>query len=118
MLNDYFDFVSGVDLKTIRTPFSGGSGILPAAAMTVKQVLWFGIAAFALAIPIGIYFTFVTGWELLPLLIVAAICILLYTSVILKLPWPEWAPGVGLGALPVLGMYFVQTSEYSFKSTG
>ncbi len=29
VLNDYFDYRSGVDLKTQRTPFSGGSGILP-----------------------------------------------------------------------------------------
>ena len=28
-LNEYFDFRSGLDLKTTRTPFSGGSGALP-----------------------------------------------------------------------------------------
>jgi 1,4-dihydroxy-2-naphthoate octaprenyltransferase len=27
--NEYFDFKSGLDYKTIRTPFSGGSGALP-----------------------------------------------------------------------------------------
>ena len=37
-----------------------------------------------------------------------------YTSVILKSGWPEWAPGVGLGILPVMGAYFVQTGEYSW----
>ena len=29
--NEYFDFRSGLDLKTIKTPFSGGSGALPAS---------------------------------------------------------------------------------------
>ena len=29
VLNDYFDYRSGIDLATKRTPFSGGSGILP-----------------------------------------------------------------------------------------
>jgi len=29
-LNEYDDFRSGLDMKTERTPFSGGSGVLPA----------------------------------------------------------------------------------------
>ena len=28
-LNEYFDFKSGLDLETIKTQFSGGSGALP-----------------------------------------------------------------------------------------
>jgi 1,4-dihydroxy-2-naphthoate octaprenyltransferase len=113
-LNDYFDYKSGIDLKTQRTPFSGGSGIIPANMMKPKQVLWLGIITFVLAIPIGIYFTIVSGWMLLPLLVVAAICILFYTNVILKTPYPEWAAGLGLGFLPVMGMYFVQTGEFNW----
>jgi 1,4-dihydroxy-2-naphthoate octaprenyltransferase len=102
ILNDYFDYMSGVDLKTLKTPFSGGSGILPAKKLRPKQVLWYGLVCFILAIPIGVYFTLVQGWQLFPLLIVAAICIILYTPVILKGHFPEWSPGVGLGFLPVL----------------
>jgi 1,4-dihydroxy-2-naphthoate octaprenyltransferase len=113
-LNDYFDYKSGIDLNAQRTPFSGGSGILPADKMRPKQVLWLGIISFILAIPIGIYFCIVSGWLLLPLLVVAAICILLYTSVILKTPYPEWAAGLGLGFLPVVGMYFVQSGVYNW----
>ena len=56
ILNDYFDFRSGIDQATKRTPFSGGSGILPANLLTPRQVLWLGIACFVLAVPIGIYF--------------------------------------------------------------
>ena len=112
-LNDYFDFRSGVDLATRQTPFSGGSGILPAGLLTPRQVLWLGLITFIIAVPIGLYFIIVIGWELLPLLLVAAFCILLYTPVILKQPWPEWAPGVGLGFLPVLGMYFVQVGTFT-----
>ena len=113
ILNDYFDFRSGIDQATKRTPFSGGSGILPAKLLTPRQVLWLGIIALALAIPIGIYFTVIRGWQLLPLLVVASFFILLYSPVILKRPWPEWAAGVGLGALPIMGMYFVQAGTYT-----
>jgi 1,4-dihydroxy-2-naphthoate octaprenyltransferase len=113
ILNDYFDFRSGIDQAAKRTPFSGGSGLLPAGLLTPRQVLWLGIAAFVLAIPIGVFFVIIKGWQLLPLLVVAALFIVLYSPLILKRPWPEWAAGAGLGALPILGMYFVQTGAYT-----
>jgi 1,4-dihydroxy-2-naphthoate octaprenyltransferase len=116
VLNDYFDYTSGIDLRTRRTPFSGGSGILPASLLKPKQVFWFGLVAFLLAVPIGIYFVFARGWDLLPLLLVAAVCTILYTPLLTRLGWPEWAPGVGLGALPVLGTYFVQTTAYTIPA--
>jgi len=115
-LNDYFDYRSGIDLETKRTPFSGGSGILPEALLTPRQVFWLGTGSFLLAIPIGVYFVITRGWLLLPLLLVAAVCILLYSPLILKLGWPEWAPGIGLGVLPVLGMYFVQTATFTLPA--
>lgn len=113
VLNDYFDYRSGVDLATKRTPFSGGSGILPASLLKPGQVLWLGLISLLLAIPIGVYFVVLRGWLLLPLLLVAALCVLLYTPFILRLRWPEWAPGLGMGFLPVLGVYFVQTGDYN-----
>ena len=111
--NDYFDYRSGVDLATKRTPFSGGTGILPAGLLKPRQVLWFGLVSFLLTIPIGVYFIIVSGWLLLPLLIIGAISILIYTPLLLKMGWPEWAAGAGLGTLPVLGAYFIQTGDYT-----
>jgi 1,4-dihydroxy-2-naphthoate octaprenyltransferase len=113
ILNDYFDYTSGVDLKTKQTPFSGGSGILPAAMLTPRQVKWFGIISLLIAVPIGIYFVIARGWLLLPLLLIGALCVVLYTPLITRWGWPEWAPGVGLGALPVIGAYFVHIPEYT-----
>jgi 1,4-dihydroxy-2-naphthoate octaprenyltransferase len=118
VLNDYFDYKSGIDLEVRRTPFSGGSGILPAALLKPGQVFWLGLVSFLLAVPIGVYFVLALnmGWQLLPLLLVAAVCVLLYTPLLTRLGWPEWAPGVGLGALPVLGTYFVQTTAYTLPA--
>ncbi len=113
VLNDYFDYRSGIDLEVQRTPFSGGSGILPAARMTPRQVFWLGIGAFVLIIPIGVYFVIERGWQLLPLLLAAALFILAYTPLILKTKSPEWAAGLGMGTLPVLGTYFVQMASYT-----
>lgn len=116
VFNDYFDYRSGIDLVTKRTPFSGGSGILPEALLKPRQVFWLGMTSFLLAAVIGVYFVIVTGWLLLPLLLVGALSILFYTPVILKRRWPEWSPGLGLGALPILGAYFVQTGFYSWPA--
>jgi len=116
VLNDYYDYRSGIDLKTKRTPFSGGSGFLPAASLEPRNVFWLGLVCFLLAVPIGIYFTLVIGWLLLPLLAIGTVCILLYTPFLTRLGWPEWAPGVGLGALPVLGVYFIQTGDYTLPA--
>ncbi|MBI2979690.1 MAG: prenyltransferase [Chloroflexi bacterium] len=112
VLNDYFDYRSGIDLETKRTPFSGGSGILPATLLTPRQVFWLGMGSLLLAVPIGVYFIVVRGWLLLPLLLVAAASVLIYTPFMLKTRWPEWVAGLGLGTLPVLGAYFVQTTAY------
>ena len=116
ILNDYFDYRSGIDLVTKRTPFSGGSGILPVGLMSPKQALWMGLSFFMLAAIIGIYYILLLGYLLLPLLVVAAIFILLYSPLILKRHWPEWVAGAGLGALPILGMYFTQAGAYSFTA--
>jgi 1,4-dihydroxy-2-naphthoate polyprenyltransferase len=116
VLNDYYDYKSGIDLKTRRTPFSGGSGFLPSASLKPEHVFWFGIVCFLLAVPIGIYFVLASGWLLLPLLFIGAVCILFYTPLLTRLSWPEWAPGAGLGALPVLGAYFVQAGEYAIPA--
>ena len=97
-LNDYFDYRSGIDLETRRTPFSGGSGMLPEALLKPRQVFWFGMVSFLISLGIGVYFVVVRGWPLIPLLVIAALCVFIYTPFILKLRWPEWAAGLGLGS--------------------
>jgi len=116
VLNDYFDYKSGVDKVTRETPFSGGSGMLKKGLLTPREVLWIGIVCLLIDLPIGIYFILVKGWLLLPLLAVAAFCIILYSPLVLHGHWPEWSPGLGLGVLPVLGMYFSQTGYYSWPA--
>ena len=113
VFNDYFDSRSKLDTKTVRTPFSGGSGAIQSGKLTEKQALWVGIITLIIIIPIGVFFVIVTGWQLLPLLVIAILCIILYTPLILRIGYPEWSAGLGLGVLPVLGAYFVQTGTYT-----
>lgn len=111
-VNDWFDYRSGIDLNVQRTPFSGGSGLIKEKKITLNQALLVGVATSLAALLIGAYFVVVKGWQLIPLLVAAGLCLILYTPVILKTRWPEWSPGLGLGILPILGFYFVQAGEY------
>ena len=66
-LNEYYDFRSGLDTRTQRTPFSGGSGTLPANPAEARKALLWGLFTLAVTAAIGIYFLIVRGWALLPL---------------------------------------------------
>lgn len=116
VFNDYFDYRSTLDLKTHRTPFSGGSGAIPTGLLTKNQALWVGIISLIIIIPIGVFFCIKSGLLLLPLLVVAILCIIIYTPLILKIGYPEWSAGLGLGILPVIGAYFVHTGDYTISA--
>jgi len=117
VLNDYFDYRSGIDLATKRTPFSGGSGVLPAGLLKAQQVYLLGLTSLFGVGAIGIYFTFEYGWEILPLGILGMVVIYLYTTHITKNPLLcAIAPGLGFGPLMVVGTYFTQTGEYSLTA--
>jgi len=116
VLNDYFDYKSGIDLETTRTPFSGGSGVLPKGLLKPKGVYMYGVGCLMVALVIGIYLTFVSGWQLLPLILLGGPVIYFYTSHLTKWLAGEFWAGLGLGMLPVLGTYFVQTGSYSAEA--
>jgi 1,4-dihydroxy-2-naphthoate octaprenyltransferase len=116
ILNDYFDYKSGIDLQTTRTPFSGGSGILVQGLLKPKSVYIFGVGCLLAALPIGIYLTFISGWQLLPLILLGGVVIYFYTSFLTKWLIGELWAGLGLGMLPVLGTYFIQTGGYSWEA--
>ena len=117
-LNDYFDYKSGIDLKTQRTPFSGGSGILVAGGLSAKKVFWFGTISFILAIPIGVYFILTVGWLLLPIFIIGTLFVFFYNTYFAKIGFgsPEFCAGLGMGTLPVLGIHIILTQGFSYSA--
>jgi 1,4-dihydroxy-2-naphthoate octaprenyltransferase len=116
-LNEYFDFKSGLDLKTLKTPFSGGSGTLPANPTMARPALNIGVITLALTGLIGLYFLFARGWALLPLGLLGMVVILTYTIWITRYPLLCLiAPGLGFGPLMVMGTHFVLTGSYSWTA--
>ena len=115
VLNDYFDYRSGLDLRTRRTPFSGGSGILPKNLMDSKEVLVMGIFSMLVVAAIGIYFLKTRGWGILPLGLIGILVIIFYTPLVTKSPsLCLIAPGLGFGPLMVMGTHYVLTGGYNW----
>ena len=115
--NEYFDFKSGVDSRTVRTPFSGGSGTLQAHPELAPQALATAIIAAAIVGIIGIYFLTVWGLALLPLGLLGLLVVVVYTPWFTLNPWLCLvAPGLGFGTLMVMGTHFVLTGEYSWTA--
>ena len=112
-LNEYEDFRSGLDLMTERTPFSGGTGTLPAHPEKAHYALWVGLISLAVVGAIGAWFVTLKGTNLLPLGLTGMALIVLYTRFITRSPLLcLLAPGVAFGPLMVLGVYYVLTGRY------
>jgi 1,4-dihydroxy-2-naphthoate octaprenyltransferase len=113
--NEYFDFKSGLDERTQKTPFSGGSGTLQAHPEMARAAFITASIAFAITGLIGLYFVWVWGWKLLPLGVVGLFLLFAYTIWLAYSPvLCLIAPGLGFGTLMVVGAHFALTGEYSW----
>ncbi|MCG6865362.1 MAG: prenyltransferase [Thiogranum sp.] len=113
-LNEYHDFTSGLDLKTRKTAFSGGSGALPGHPHVVRAVLFVGLLSLALTAGIGLYLLSQRTPQLLPLGLTGLVLIATYTRWLNR--WPLVclvAPGLGFGVLMVVGTQVVLTGTYA-----
>lgn len=107
-LNEYFDFKSGLDLKTVKTPFSGGSGALPVHPESAPLVLIAGLVSLAITATIGMYFLLTGNLHILPIGLIGVVLVITYTQWLNRLPLLCLiAPGLGFGVLMVLGTNIV-----------
>ena len=115
VLNEYFDYKSGLDFHTQKTPFSGGSGMLTAGLIEPRQSYLLGVACLLVDAVIAAYFVIVQGWGLLPVILLGGLFTYFYTPYLARWRVGELAAGLGLGTLVVLGSYFVQTGRYTWE---
>ncbi len=115
--NEYFDYKSGLDAKTRRTPFSGGSGRLqknPELETPAYLMSWGFLVLVGL---IGIYFALTVGPALIPLGLLGILLIYFYTKWITRTSLLCLiAPGLGFGTFMVMGTDFVLTGSYSWTA--
>ena len=113
-LNEYFDFKSGLDLETLKTPFSGGSGALVQNPEMDSAVLTVGVVSSVALFMIGSFFVWQFGSGIMPIGITGLILIATYTGWINRHPLLcLFAPGLGFGFLMVAGTQFVLQGYYS-----
>jgi 1,4-dihydroxy-2-naphthoate octaprenyltransferase len=116
-LNEYFDFKSGLDFQSDRTPFSGGSGTLPERPDMAPGTLRIAVVCLSTTTMIGIYFLFARGWAIVPLGLLGLLVIVVYTNWITRLPLISLiVTGLGFGLLMVMGTYYVLTGEYTWTA--
>jgi 1,4-dihydroxy-2-naphthoate octaprenyltransferase len=112
-LNEYFDFKSGLDFETVKTPFSGGSGALPQSPEMLSTVLTVGVTSSIVLFMIGSFFVWQYGTGIIPIGIIGLVLIATYTSWVNRYPFICLiAPGFGFGFLMVAGTQFVLMGEY------
>ncbi|MCL7421487.1 MAG: prenyltransferase [Methylobacter sp.] len=113
MLNEYYDYRSGLDLRTQRTAFSGGSGALPECPEAAEAVLHGGLLCLALTALIGLYFVWQSGLGLLPVGLAGVLLVYLYSPDLARRPLLYMlAPGLGFGPLMISGAYYLLSGHY------
>lgn len=112
--NEYLDFRSGLDALTQRTPFSGGSGVLPAHPELARLTLVMAVLSLLLCMGVGLYFVALRGPALLPIGLTGVALVLAYTRWVTRHAWLcLLAPGLGFGPLMLLGTQIALTGHAS-----
>ena len=116
-LNEYFDFHSGLDAKTDRTPFSGGSGTLVMQPHLAPQALIIGTVSLLITLACGLYLIQVSGWGLIPIGLLGILIIISYTSWINRYRFLVLiASGLCFGPLMVIGTHYALTGQLSIAA--
>jgi 1,4-dihydroxy-2-naphthoate octaprenyltransferase len=111
VLNDYFDYKSGIDVATTPTPFSGGSRVLPEKLLSPNNVLIGGIILLIIGSSIGLYFLNYFGFNsvLLAIIAISILSVILYSPVLSTLGLGELTVFLNFGPLLFSGVYFIQS---------
>jgi 1,4-dihydroxy-2-naphthoate octaprenyltransferase len=114
-LNDFSDFRTGVDARTQRTPFSGGSGTLQRRPELAGYALGIALTLALVTALIGGYFVLRVGPAVLPLGVTGLAAVLLYTPWLHRSPLLCLvAPGLGFGTCMVMGTDVLLGGGYSW----
>ncbi|GAB6138873.1 1,4-dihydroxy-2-naphthoate octaprenyltransferase [Halanaerobaculum tunisiense] len=112
LLNDYYDYQSGVDTEESY----GSSGILVQGLLPARSIKQVGVTCFILVLPVVSYLVYLRGVVVASLAVVGIIGGYFYTAQ--PINYKYYALGVPivfclLGPLVVIGTYYVQTGQYS-----
>jgi 1,4-dihydroxy-2-naphthoate polyprenyltransferase len=114
LVNDYFDYVKGVDGPNTLGP----AGLIQREILSARTVLIMGVAWFALGIVVGLILVVMTGPELLLLGLASVTAGFFYTAAPVSLAYiglGELTVFLFMGPVIVTGAYYVQTEQWSWQ---
>lgn len=110
VLNDYFDFIKGVDTRPEH-----GSGVLSGGAMTASNALCFGLALLCGASLCGLVLLRGNGAVVAPLAAVGLLCAVLYPALLKKYGLGDLLIMLAFGLGLTLGAYGVQVGALKLR---
>lgn len=110
VLNDYFDFVKGVDTRPEH-----GSGVITGGQMTSKQALIFGAILLAAALVCGALLLRSRAHVIIPLALIGFGCAVLYPAFLKKYGLGDLLIIIAFGLGLTLGAYAVQIGEFASR---
>lgn len=114
VLNEWHDAASGLDARTRRTPFSGGSGALQARPDALRWALGLGLLLLMITAAAGLVLLTRHGLALLPIGLAGLALVLAYTPWLTRHPGLcLLAPGLGVGPLMVVGAQLALSGRHS-----
>lgn len=113
VLNNYFDFRSGVDAVSIKTPFSGGVDVLVRGEVKPTLALFLGVLSGFFAVLLAVPFILACPLLVLPVVVYGGLAVSLYTPVFSRIPaLAEPIAGTGFSMM-VLWCYVSQACTIS-----
>ncbi|MCY4251935.1 MAG: prenyltransferase [Thaumarchaeota archaeon] len=110
LLNDYWDHRRGIDARTVRTPYSGGTGVIASGALSARAVRLAGLAALGAGLAAGAYFVLSHGLPIAVMLAFAAASVYFYSTRVVDSGLAE-ALVAAKGALIVMGTSYIQSGS-------
>jgi 1,4-dihydroxy-2-naphthoate octaprenyltransferase len=108
VINDYFDFVNGVDTRPEH-----GSGVITSGQMTARQALIFAVVLFAGAAVCGLLLLRTRPEVVVPLALVGLACAVLYSAFLKRYGLGDLLIIIAFGIGLTLGAYGVQAYALS-----
>ncbi len=112
LINDYYDYVNGVDTPETLGP----SQVIQRGLLTAEEVYWGGITTFAIGSVFGLILVGLCGWPILALGIVSVLAGYFYTANPLSLAYialGEATVFIFMGPVIVIGAYYVQREVFA-----
>jgi 1,4-dihydroxy-2-naphthoate polyprenyltransferase len=110
LFNEYSDYFTRIDFNTVRSPFSGGTGMMVSGNTSPRAVIFTAVITLLLAFAIGCYFAMVSHWSILVISLTGALTIVLYTPFFQRIMLGEFLSGLTLGSFVVIGTYIAMTA--------